>query len=131
MKFLFDAEDCVFGLLVGYVLIGMSGIWYKLPAWPMWLWGIVFAVSLIFTLLDFANTVKELTHHPVLIALAFLNNVVDAVIELAMLAIAFSFTVPVLSPALNPYLTQPLWLMVAGIFIVVSSIFWFIMEMFK
>ncbi|GAI73174.1 unnamed protein product, partial [marine sediment metagenome] len=39
MKFLFEAEDCIVGVIVGLILIGLSGKFFPLPEWNI-LWGL-------------------------------------------------------------------------------------------
>ncbi len=126
MKFLFEAEDCVVGIIVGLILVGLSGRFFQLPGWNL-LWGIIFIVSLIFTILDVTHTFTDFGGHILLIILLLLNNIIDFVIEIALAVkyLNLGITLPYVSQYM-PLLDNPLTLLILGIFFVASSIFWLI-----
>src|SRR3989338_8389219 len=83
MKFWFEAEDCIIGVFVGLLIIGLSGKFIQLPKLNILL-GFLFLVSLIFTILDVVYTFMDFGGHLALIVLLFINNIVDFIIELAL-----------------------------------------------
>jgi len=123
MKILFEYEDCIYGIFIGVILFGLSGMFFQLPAYPM-VWGALFGIAAILTILDVRHTFSDLSGHVVMILLALLNNVADFIIEIAMTAKLFNFEIPYLSEQLNPYLADPLVLAGLGAFFIVTSILW-------
>ena len=128
MKFLFEAEDSIVGIIVGILLIGLSGMFFTLPDFLQnsLVLGIIFVVSLVFTLLDVKHTISDLRGHKLLLLALFLNNVIDFAIELALAASMFGFQVPYISATLDPYLADTTILLYIGIFFIASSIFWLV-----
>lgn len=123
---LLDIAESTIGVAVGLVLIGMSGMFFALPEFGSAAWGGLFAVSLVFTIWDFKNNLDNLSGHPFMLIGLFLNNAIDFVIEAAMTGMMFGFSVPFISSALEPYLGDPTILLYAGVFFIVTSLFWLI-----
>ena len=129
MKFLFESEDSIIGITVGIVLIGMSGLYFSLPkfAYDNFVWGLLFAASLVFTLLDVKHTFSDIGgHHKLMLLLLLLNNAVDFIVELAMAGKMFAINIPYVTSFMNPYISNPTMLLYIGIFFVASSVFWLI-----
>ena len=129
MKLLFEEEDCVFGILVGLVLIGLSGKFIHLPK-ISFLYGIIFGFSLVLSFLDLASLFTRLHHHFAITALNIANNAIDIVLELLFIAYFFSFKIPFLTPFLEPLATTPAALFYIGIFFLATNIFWVIIGFF-
>ncbi len=125
MKLLFEAEDCVVGIGVGLLMIGLSEFYFTVPNWPV-LWGIAFLISLIFSVLDVFYTFSDFGEHIGMHVLLLLNNLVDGFIELALAAKFLGFEIPTISEFLNPFLEDPVVLFWVGVFFIGSSIFWLI-----
>ncbi len=128
MKFLFESEDSIVGIIVGVVLVGMSGTFFSLTkfAYDNFVWGALFAVSLVFTLLDVKHTFSDIGgHHKLMLLILLLNNAIDFIVELAMAGRMFAINVPYVSSFMNPYLSQTMLLYI-GMFFVASSVFWLI-----
>lgn len=127
MKLFHEIEDCIIGVIVGLILIGLSGKYFQLPEWNI-IWGLIFVVSLIFTILDVFYTIMDFGGHFLLIILLFINNAVDFVIELALAIkyLGLEINLPLISEFIMPLLEEPTTLFFLGIFFVVSSIFWII-----
>ncbi len=123
MKILFEYEDCIYGIIIGIILIGLSGMFFTLPDYPM-VWGALFAIAAVLTILDVRHTFTDLSGHSGLIILALLNNIADFVIEIAITSKMFNFSIPYLSDALNPYLSDPTALVGIGAFFIVTSCLW-------
>jgi hypothetical protein len=90
------------------------------------LWGLIFAASILFTAFDVIHTLRDLGGHILALLILLLNNLVDIIIEVALVGKHFGFNVPYISEYIGPYLEEPLYLLIIGIFFVVSSIFWII-----
>src|SRR3989344_283752 len=108
MKFAFESEDSIVGIIVGLVLIGMSGNFFTLPAFPYdtFVWGLLFLGSLLFTVLDVRHTLTDMKGHPLMLIGLFVNNVIDFVVEIAMAGMFLGFSVPYISQFMIPYLTD-------------------------
>lgn len=126
MKFFHEIEDCIIGIIIGLLLIGLSGRYIQLPELNI-IWGLLFIVSLVFTVLDVVYTFMDFGGHLLLIIILFVNNAIDLIIELA-LAIKYlnlEITLPLVSQFM-PLLDNPTTLFIIGIFFIASSIFWMI-----
>ncbi|MBI5061876.1 MAG: hypothetical protein HZB67_06225 [Candidatus Aenigmarchaeota archaeon] len=123
MKILFEYEDCIYGIIIGVILIGLSGTFFTLPDYPM-IWGALFGIAAILTILDVRHTFSDLSGHSVLIILALLNNIIDLILEIALTAKMFNLDIPYLSEQLNPYLNDPTMLAGIGTFFIVTSCLW-------
>jgi hypothetical protein len=124
MKFLHEYEDCLIGIGVGVLLIGLSGMYFKVPEIGF-SWGYVFLISFAFSIFDLRHTFSDLKRrHPFMLLLILLNNAADIIIELGMGAYLLKIDVPVLSSFINPYLAQPMYLFYFGVFFIVSCLFW-------
>jgi len=131
MKFIHEYEDCIVGLLVGIIIIGLSGMYFRLPAFPTYVWGAVMVASLLFTIFDLRHTFKELKTHRIVLILLLLNNAVDLVLEAGLAAYLFRVNIPYISYYLNPYFAQAQMLFYIGMFFIGSSVLWIIESAFK
>lgn len=125
MKLLFEAEDCMVGIAVGILMVGLSGFYFTLPELNL-LWAFVFLFSLVFTVLDVFYTFLDFGEDFLIHVLLLLNNIFDALIEVALAAKYFGLNFPYISDFINSFLDKPEVLFGLGIFFVVSSIFWLI-----
>jgi len=125
MKLLFEAEDCLVGIGIGLLMIGLSGKYYNVPEWNI-LWGVVFSFSFIMTILDVIYTFSDIGGHIVMLMILFVNNAIDGVIEIALAAKYFGFDLGKISTLLNPHLDKPEVMFALGIFFIASSVFWLI-----
>lgn len=125
MKLLFEAEDCLIGIGIGLLMIGLSGKYFSVPEWP-YLWAIAFFISFLFTIFDVVHTFSDISGHISLMILLIINNVADAIIEIALTAKFFGLEIPTLSAFLNPYFNMPGIMFAFGIFFIISSVFWLI-----
>lgn len=126
MKLIFESEDCIVGIGVGLLMIGLSGKWkFTLPELN-YLWAVAFFVSFLLTIFDVVHTFSDLSYHPMMLALLVANNVVDGIVEIALTAKYFGFEIPKISALLNPYLAKPEIMFALGIFFLASSVFWLV-----
>ncbi len=125
MKLLFEAEDCLVGIGIGLLIVGLSGKYYTVPEWGV-LWGIAFFFSFIMTILDVIHTFSDIGGHIVMLMILFINNAADAIIEIALAAKFLGFEIPRISAFLNPFLDRPEVMLGIGIFFIISSVFWLI-----
>lgn len=129
MKLIFEAEDCIVGIGIGLLMIGLSGKYFTLPKLN-YLWAIAFFVSFLLTIFDVVHTFSDLAFHPMLLVLLLANNIIDGIIEIALTAKYFGFTLGKVSTLLNPYFDKPEVMFIIGIFFIVSSVFWLFACMF-
>lgn len=125
MKILFATEDCLYMILIGAIVIGLSEKYFKLPQLNA-VWGALFAIGIILTLLDIIHTFTDLSRHPLVLIGALANNLIDGTLLAALTAKYFNFTIPKLSTYAAQYLANPTYLFYIGGFFVVASVFWII-----
>ena len=127
MKLFHEIEDCIIGLLVGLLIIGLSGYFLQLPQIDV-LWGLLFAISALFTLFDVTFTLFDLGEKIVPLMFLLFNNAIDIIIEIALASkyLGFSLSNLPFMETIVQYLSQPQYLLWAGIFFIASSIFWII-----
>lgn len=125
MKFFHEIEDCIIGIIVGVIIVGISGYYFSVPEWDT-LWGFIFGVSALFTIFDVVNTLKELSGHAFALFILFLNNLVDIILEIVLAGKYLGFEIPYLSNLINPFLEEPSYVLIIGLFFIISSIFWVI-----
>jgi len=126
MKLLFATEDCLYMILMGAIVIGLSGKYFKLPQLDM-VWGALFAIGIILTLMDIFHTFTDLSRHPMVLIGALFNNIIDGVLLAALTAKSFNFTIPMLTQYAAPYLTNPVYLFYIGGFFVATSMIWMVL----
>ncbi len=127
MKLFHEFEDCIIGLIVGLLLVGLSGYFILLPQINV-LWGILFAVSALVTLFDVIFTMFDLGEKIVPLILLLFNNIIDIIVEITLAAKYLELSldsIPLLDAIAN-YLLEPKYLLIAGIFFIASSLFWMI-----
>jgi len=125
MKFAFESEDCIYGIIIGMLVIGFSGKYFNVPNIP-YLWGALFAVAVILTILDIFHTFTDLGRHPIALILVLLNNLIDGALQIAYMGKFFKFSIPKLSAFINPYLANNTYVFYIGVFFVVTSFIWLI-----
>lgn len=123
MKILFEYEDCIVGILIGILFIGLAGTYFTVPEWPI-IWAAAFGISFILTILDMRHTFSDMKDHPILLIVLLMNNAADFIIELGAAAFMLGISVPYISEFLDPYLRTSYGLLAIGIFFIASSVFW-------
>ncbi len=127
MKLFHEIEDCIVGLIVGLLMVGLSGYFIILPDMPV-LWGLLFAISALVTIFDVTFTIFDLGEKVLPLIFLLLNNAIDIIIEIVLAAKYFGFSlnnIPLLGAAAY-YLSQPQYLFWSGAFFIASSLFWII-----
>ena len=125
MKLIHEYEDCIVGIIVGIIIIGLSGYFFDLPDWSV-AWGIIFIVSALFTIFDFFHTLSDLGNKIIPIIFIFINNFIDIILEIVLAVYFLGYSISFISDFLEPYITDPFYLLIIGIFFVVTSVFWII-----
>lgn len=125
MKFFHEIEDCIIGIVVGVIIVGISGYYFSVPEWDT-LWGLIFGVSALFTVFDVINTLRDLGNRFLALFILFLNNLIDIIVEIVLAGKYLGLGIPYLSNLINPFLEEPLYILIIGVFFIASSIFWVI-----
>jgi hypothetical protein len=126
MRINFEVFDCIWGILVGAILLGLSGLYFSLPNISL-LWGVFFAVSAITTVVDVALCVKDFHDmHKIMLLGIVLSSIVYIVVEIGMVSKFFSITIPFITQSVVPILSQPMMLVYISAFFIVTSIIWLI-----
>ncbi|MFH1631188.1 MAG: hypothetical protein ABIA21_03125 [Candidatus Aenigmatarchaeota archaeon] len=126
MRIHFETFDCIWGILVGIVLIGLAGVFFALPNIPI-LWGIFFIVSAVTTIIDVVMCVKDFHDmHKILLACIFVSSIIYFIVELAMVSKYLNVAIPFITQTVLPVISQSTTLMYIGVFFIISSIIWLI-----
>lgn len=125
MKLIHEYEDCFVGIIIGVLLIGLSERYFTLPDLAI-VWGVLFIISALFTIFDFIFTLFDLGSKIFPLFILFLNHIIDIALEVALAAYYFNYNIPYISEFMNPFISDPFYLLIMGIFFVASSIFWII-----
>ena len=127
MKLIFPEEDSVFGIILGLIVLGLSGKYYKVPDLSL-VYGIFFGISMLLTVADIFATFTRMHRHMAITVLNWLNNVADTVLDLAFISFFFKLNIPFITPTVVPYLASPSNLYIIGIFYVASNVFWIVLH---
>lgn len=122
MKFIFESEDCLVGILFGIVVVGLSGKWFALP-YAKTILMVLIPIYSIFIVLDVFHEFTDLSRHFMFIGAAILHNIFDFAVCIAFYAYFFNFSVPLIS-MIVPYLSNLTVLHWLGLFEIISHIIW-------
>ena len=126
MRVNFEILDCLWGIIVGVVLLGLAGTFFALPNIPL-LWGILFAVSAVTTIIDVVLCLKDFHDiHKLLLLGIVLSSIVYLIVEIGMTSLYFDLSIPFITGTIVPILSQSMNLLYIGVFFIVTSIIWLI-----
>jgi len=123
MKLIFAEEDCVYGILMGIIIVGLTGKYIKIPSWPI-IYGIAFSISLILSFMDIAHSFSGMHRHPGIITLHWITIVIDMILEITFITFFFNIQIPFISTVLFSFIKNNTILFYIGVYFVVSNIFW-------
>ena len=126
MRLHFETFDCIWGVIVGVVLIGLAGTFFMLPDMPM-IWGVFFGISAVTTIIDVVLCLKDFHDmHKGLLAGIVVSSIVYFIVELGMVAKYFIVNIPFITSSVVPILGNAVFLLGIGAFFVVTSVIWLI-----
>lgn len=129
MKSLFDVEDAIVGIIMGVLVLGLSG---KIVSLDIGNWVVVagFSVFSIFIVLDVLNEIFRLDSSIVMLTTLIIHNTVDLIVSAIFISKFGGITLPLITTTLVPLLDDPNWLLGIGVFLIVGNVFWMILEPF-
>ena len=132
MKLLLETEDSILGILLGLLLIGLSGKYFNLPKLYT-IYGIFIAAYLVLTVIDIVHTFTDLGRHFVVIFFAVLSSLIDLILGylimakfLGLKAITLPFIMPFLTKYIVPLLSTESGLFSIGLFFLITNVCWLI-----
>ena len=125
MKINTEAIDSIWGFLAAGVLIGLSGLYFSIPNYPV-IFGAIFGISFILSVLDIKETLGDIGWHKFLVPLAILTNIVESVLELSLAGYFLGINIPYLSTRLDPFYSDATMLFNIGAFFIITSLVWLI-----
>ena len=129
MKFLFEFEDAVVGIICGLLLIGLTGRFFslKLSNTIYLIAFIIFAISIV---LDIIFEFSDLKVHFNFTILSLIHSIADLIIALAFISHFSGFDVPYITSNLVPYLQNEVAIFYIGIFLVAGNTIWLLLYPF-
>ncbi|MBW2977769.1 hypothetical protein KY331_02905 [Candidatus Woesearchaeota archaeon] len=129
VKLLFDAEDCIVGIIFSLLIIALSGKWFKIPyVWNLLL--IVIPILAVFIIFDLISEFADLGRHFLFIGLSILHNIFDLILGVGFYALYFKLQIPLIS-FIVPYLSNNTFLFWLGAVEVVIHIVWIVLTPFN
>ena len=129
MKFLFEFEDAVVGIICGLLLIGLTGRFFslKLSNTIYLIAFIIFAISIV---LDIIFEFSDLKVHFNFTIASLIHSIADFIIALAFVSHFSGFNLPYITPNLVPYLQNEITIFWLGIFLVAGNAVWLLLYPF-
>lgn len=125
MKFLFEFEDAVIGVICGLLLIGLTGRFFSLELGNI-VYLIVFILFSISIILDVLFEFSDLKVHFVFTVISIAHSIVDFIISLAFISHFSGLNIPFITNNLVPYLQNEAIIFWIGIFLAASNAVWLI-----
>ena len=132
MKFVFEEEDSIYNILLGFFVIGMTGRYFSIP-YAKYIAIPAFALAIILAFLDIIHTVHDMSFNPMMLVGLFINNIIEIIIFFAMLlkATGFKLMIPYFTQYIMPLTSTTNGLFAIGIFLIVTSVFWLFSLFFR
>ena len=129
MKFLFEFEDAIVGVICGLLLIGLTGRFFSLElSNAIYLIAfIIFAISII---LDIIFEFSDLKVHFNFTIISIIHSIADFIITLAFISYFSGFDMPYITSNLVPYLQNEITMLWLGIFLVAGNAVWLLLYPF-
>ena len=125
MKLSFDAEDAIIGILVGLLVLGLSGKYYQMEL-NKWVYIIAAAAFAIFIVLDILNEIVKFESHPLTIGILIIHNLIDLVLMAALFSKFSEYNIPFVTETIVPYFSDPVALFYVGAFLAVGNALWLV-----
>ena len=125
MKLSFDAEDAIIGILVGLLVLGLSGKYYQMEL-NKWVYIIAAAAFAIFIVLDILNEIVKFESHPLTIGILVIHNLIDLVLMAALFSKFSEYSIPFVTENVVPYFGDPVALFYIGAFLAVGNALWLV-----
>ena len=125
MKLTFAAEDAVIGMVCGLLLLGFIGKWFTLKL-PNFAYVIVFAIFIVFILIDIAHELSDLGRHFGFIGFSILHNIADFIISLTIISHFSGWNIPYITSIFVPYLKNEAMIFYVAMFLVIGNAIWLV-----
>lgn len=129
MKAIFDVEDALIGVLMGVLVLGLSGVLFSYEA-SKWVYIIGFSVFSIFIVLDLLNEIFRIDSGIMMFSLLAIHNAADLLISATFISHFGGISLPIISSMLVPLLEHSTWLFGISIFLIMGNAIWLFLEPF-
>jgi|SRR3989338_9374489 len=120
MKFLYEIEDCIAGIVVGALILSplLIEIPYSSIVFPL-----AFGMFIVFNILDIIQCTKDFKGYAKLCTLSIAANILDIAINTAFLSKLLSVNIPFITSNITPLIT-PTSEIVIGVYYIISNLWW-------
>lgn len=122
MKFLYEIEDCIVGIIVGVLVL--SPLLLEIP-YSAIIFPLAFGIFLFFNLLDIVHCVKDFSKYVKICTISIIANVIDILINLAFLSRLLDLEIPFITSRILPLIT-PTTTIVIGAYFILFNLWWII-----
>ena len=129
MKLTFATEDCIIGIIVGFLLIFYTGKLYPLKL-NQYIYAVAFGIFIIFIFLDIIHEFSDLSRHPGFILFSIVHSLADLVLSVALISFFTGINIPYMTSMIVPYFQNEAMILYAGIFLVAGNLLWLVMYPF-
>ena len=129
MKFLFEFQDAVVGIICGLLLIGLTERFFSLEL-SNWVYAIAFIIFAISIILDILFEFSDLRVHFNFTIASLIHSIADLIIALSFISHFSGFNIPYITSNLVPYLQNEVTVFWLGIFLVAGNAVWLLLYPF-
>jgi len=129
MKFLFEFEDAIVGIICGLLLIGLTGRFFSLEL-SNWVYAIAFIIFAVSIILDIMFEFTDLKVHFGFTIISLIHSIADLIIALAFISHFSGFDMPFITVNLVPYLQNEITVFLLGVFLVAGNAVWLLLYPF-
>lgn len=129
MKFLFEFEDAIVGIICGLLLIGLTGRFFSLKL-SNTIYLIAFVIFAISIILDIIFEFSDLKVHFNFTIASLIHSIADFIIALAFISHFSGFNLPFITVNLVPYLQNEIAIFWLGVFLVAGNAVWLLLYPF-
>ena len=124
MKPIFAAEDCMIGIICGFLLLMNVGKIYPLKLNNV-IYVAAFAVLIIFIILDILHELSDLSTHPLFIIFSLTHSIIHFVLSISFIAYFTGLDIPYISTLIVPLINETT-IYYAGVFLVAANVIWLV-----
>lgn len=122
MKFLYEIEDSIVGIVVGALLL--SPLLVQIP-YSAIIFPLAFGIFLIFNFLDIVHCVKEFKGYAKICTISIIVNVIDIFINMAFLSRLLNIEIPFVTSSILPLIT-PTTTNVIALYLIIFNLWWIV-----
>src|SRR3989338_7521759 len=130
MKLAFDYEDAIVGIIIGLLVLGLSGKYFSLTMNKL-IYVIGFAIFIVFIILDVLYEFTQWSCSMIITFLLVIHNIIDGIISVAFISKFTGYSVPFITQYLVPLLESPANLFYIAAFLIIGNALWLVTAPFQ